>query len=155
MEIFQIDQRGHLFISPDIDDWQPVTQNNIDVIFDLDGGIDLNVPTFHDHILYIYFPFEDKRELPDLSKLHEVAKLGAGLIANGHKVLSHCGMGHNRSALLAGMILTYLDMTGEEAVELLRQKRRGALYNEVFAEYLQSLSKIEAKNSESLAPQGL
>jgi protein-tyrosine phosphatase len=42
-------------------------------------------------------------------------------------------MGHNRSALLAGLILTYLGMTGYDAVTLLRQKRQGALYNKTFA----------------------
>lgn len=143
MEIFQIDEKGKLFISPDIDDWESIIEKNIDVIFDLDSGLDLDVPILPDRILYIYFPFEDKRELPDQQKLHEVAKLGAGLIESGYGILSHCGMGHNRSALLAGVILTYLGMTGEEAVELLRQKRRGALYNEIFASYLQTLPRIQ------------
>jgi protein-tyrosine phosphatase len=139
MEIFQIDRDGKLFISPDIDDWTPIIERNITVIFDLDGGIDLGIPTIPDRGLYIYFPFEDKKELPDLQKLHITAKFGASLIEGGYGVLSHCGMGHNRSALLAGVILTYLGMTGAEAVTLLRQKRQGALYNQVFASYLQTL----------------
>jgi protein-tyrosine phosphatase len=139
MEIFQIDRDGKLFISPDIDDWTPIVEHNITAIFDLDGGIDLDIPTIPDRGLYIYFPFEDKKELPDLQKLHKVAKFGASLIESGYGVLSHCGMGHNRSALLAGVTLTYLGMTGAEAVTLLRQKRQGALYNQVFASYLQTL----------------
>jgi protein-tyrosine phosphatase len=139
MEIFQIDRDGKLFISPDIDDWTPIVERNITVIFDLDGGIDLGIPTIPDRGLYIYFPFEDKKELPDLQKLHKTAKFGASLIEGSYGVLSHCGMGHNRSALLAGIILTYLGMTGAEAVTLLRQKRQGALYNQVFASYLQTL----------------
>jgi protein-tyrosine phosphatase len=139
MEIFQIDRDGKLFISPDIDDWSPIIKCDITAVFDLDSGIDLDVPNTPNHLLYIYFPFEDKQELPDLQKLHQTAKFGAALIASGHKVLSHCAMGHNRSALLAGVILNYLGMTGAEAVNLLRQKRQGALYNQVFASYLQTL----------------
>jgi protein-tyrosine phosphatase len=48
-------------------------------------------------------------------------------------------MGFNRSALVAGVILTELGMTGCEAVETLRARRPGALFNEVFADYLASL----------------
>ncbi len=139
MDIHQIDRDGKLFISPDIDDWKPILDNNITAIFDLEGGIDKGIPTIPDRILYIYFPFEDKRALPDLQRLHQTAKFGASLIESGYSVLSHCGMGHNRSALLAGAILTYMGMTGAQAVTLIQQKRQGALYNKVFASYLQSL----------------
>lgn len=138
MELFQIDEKSQLFIGPDIDDWQPIIEQNINIIFDLDGDVDMGVPSLPNQLLYIYFPFED-RYLPDLQKLHSLAQLGANAIANGSKVLSHCGMGHNRSALLAGLILTYLGMNGKEAVVLLRQKRRGALYNKNFASYLELL----------------
>jgi hypothetical protein len=47
--------------------------------------------------------------------------------------------GPTRWAILAGLILTYLGMSGAEAVTLLRQKRQGALYNRHFAAYLQAL----------------
>lgn len=139
MELFQIDAKGQLFISPDIDDWQTLRTQEIHVIFDLDGDLDVGVPCLPNQLLYIYFPFED-RELPDLQKLHELARLGATLVQSGYRVLSHCGMGHNRSALLAGVILTYLGMSGEEAVELIRQKRQGALYNKTYASYLETLA---------------
>ena len=141
MDLFQIDAEGQLFISPDVDDWRPIQEQAITVICDLDDDLDIGVPQIPDQILYIYFPFEDK-DLPDLHRLHSVARLGAELMRNGHKVLSHCGMGHNRSALLMGVILTYLGMSGEEAVALIRQKRKGALYNMKFATYLQGLSLI-------------
>jgi protein-tyrosine phosphatase len=78
-------------------------------------------------------------ELPDLAKLDAVATLGAQLVSNGHHVLSHCGMGYNRSALVAGRILNRLGMPGEAVVERLRERRPGALFNEVFAEHLRSL----------------
>ena len=141
MELFPIDKNGQLFISPDIDDWQPIIDNNIAVIFDLDGESDTGIPYLPNQILYIYFSFED-RELPNLEKLHSLARLGASLVKSGHRVLAHCGMGHNRSALVAGLILMYLGMNGIDAVNLLRQKRRGALYNKVFASYLQNLSLV-------------
>src|SRR6266850_7881537 len=98
MEIFPIDEKGRLFISPDVDDWQVVASRDIHVVFDLDDDLDVGVPSIPDQLLYIYFPFED-RDLPDLVKLQNVGRLGAQLIVEGYRVLSHCGMGHNRSAL--------------------------------------------------------
>src|SRR5689334_19756601 len=105
MEVFSIDQEGKLFISPDVDDWGVVTTHEIHVVFDMDDDLDVGVPTIPDQLLYIYFPFED-RDLPDLRKLQNVGRLGAQLIREGYRILSHCGMGHNRSALVAGTVLT-------------------------------------------------
>ena len=43
------------------------------------------------------FPFDDDdQSLPNLTKLHAVAVLGASLIRDGHRVLTHCNMGFNR-----------------------------------------------------------
>jgi protein-tyrosine phosphatase len=139
MEIFQVDEQGQLFISPDIDDWGPVVEYGIDAIIDLDGVLDVGVPAIPNQILYIYFPFDDILSLPDLQKLNAVTRLGADLVRSGHKVLAHCGMGHNRCALIAGLILTHLGMPGPEAVALIRRRRQGALYNEIFAAYLAEL----------------
>ena len=76
-------------------------------------------------------------DLPNLDRLRAVSVLGARLCAQGHRVLSHCGMGLNRSALVAGLILMQVHgMTGEQAVARLQQRRPGALFNEVFARYL-------------------
>jgi len=138
MEIFPIDQESRLFISPDVDDWAVVTTHGIHVVFDMDDDLDVGVPTIPDQLLYIYFPFED-RDLPDVAKLQNVGRLGAQLIRDGYRVLSHCGMGHNRSALVAGTILTYLGMAGSDAVTLIRQKRQGALYNQTYSTYLEKL----------------
>ena len=65
--------------------------------------------------------------------------MGAQLVRSGHRVLSHCGMGFNRSALVAGRILNHLGMSGVDAVDRLRERRPGALFNDVFAEHLKSL----------------
>jgi protein-tyrosine phosphatase len=138
MDLYPMNESGTLCIGPDIDDWQPIAAQRIDVIFDLDGDLDLGVPPLAHQLLYVYFPFED-RDLPDLDKLHQLARLGTQCLAQGSRVLCHGGMGHNRSALLAGLILAYLGMPGAQAVALLRQKRQGALYNKTFAAYLHAL----------------
>jgi protein-tyrosine phosphatase len=135
MDLIAVDEGNRLFIAPDIDDWAPLEQAGVTAIIDLDGDLDLGVPTVPNHILYVYFPINDA-ELPDLAKLHAVGRLGAMLVRSGHKVLSHCGLGFNRSALVAGLILRYQGLTGPEAVAQLRRKRPGALYNELFAAYL-------------------
>jgi protein-tyrosine phosphatase len=135
MNLVPLDENCQLFISPSIDEWTTIEDHCVTAVIDLDGDLDLGIPTIPNHMLYIYFPIFDEG-LPDLNKLHAVARLGARLVTNGERVLAHCGMGLNRSALVAGLVLTYLGMKGEDAVALLRQKRPGALYNESFAAYL-------------------
>jgi hypothetical protein len=140
MELYQIDDDGRLFISPAIDCWDAAATCGIDVVIDLEGGLDACIPTEIDQCVYIYFPIADDNErMPPLTKLRAIARLGASLIADGHRVLSHCGMGYNRSALMAGLILVELGMSGAQAVERLRARRRGALYNDGFAAFLESL----------------
>ena len=134
-ELFPIDDNGQLFISPVITDWAPVHQQGIEVIIDLEGTLDQGVSTRPGHLLYIYHHIYDE-DLPDLPRMQGLALLAAHLIRNGQKVLAHCGMGFNRSALLAGMILAELGVDGAEAVARLRARRPGALFNERFAEYL-------------------
>ena len=137
MNLFPIDDEGLLFISGDIDDWDCVAPHGIDVVIDLDGGLDACIPTQTNHCLYVYFPFDDDDQLlPNLTKLHAVAGLAASLIRDGHRVLTHCNMGFNRSGLVAGLILKSLGMPGEVAVSRIRERRPGALYNDRFADYL-------------------
>jgi len=138
MQLFQVDDDERLYISPAIANWQPILDRGIDVVVDLEGGLDLGVPTVPNQILYVYFPIFDE-DLPHRAKLDAVAELGAGLVRQGHRLLSHCGMGFNRSALVAGLILNRMGLPGAQAVERLRQRRPGALFNDVFAAYLASL----------------
>jgi len=137
-KITQVDDHGHLFIAPVIHDWSEVRQRRIDTVIDLEGGLDIGVPTEPQHILYVYFHIEDDG-LPNLDKLNGLAELGASLVRTGHRVLAHCGMGLNRSALVAGVVLHKLGMPGEETVRVLRARRPGALFNDTFATYLLSL----------------
>jgi hypothetical protein len=116
VNLFQVDDSGLLFISPAITDWESVASHGIDVVIDLEGGLDEYIPTAPDSCLYVYFPIYDE-ELPDPARLEAVTLLGAHLVRSGHRVLSHCGMGFNRSA-----------------------RRPGALFNEVFANHVSSLS---------------
>ena len=134
-ELFAIDDQEQLFISPAISDWALVHERGIEVIIDLEGDLDHGVSTRPGHLLYIYHHIYDE-ELPDLARMQALALMGAHLIREGQKVLAHCGMGFNRSALLAGLILTELGMSGRDAVNRLRERRPGALFNERFAEYL-------------------
>ena len=136
MELYPIDDQGRIFISPSIDDWQPIQALGIQVVIDLDDDLDVGVPAIPNQLLYLYYPIEDMPELPDQEKLLTIARMGAQLVQKGYKVLAHCGMGHNRSALVAGLILRYLGMGGDEVVCLLRERRQGALYNKAFAEYV-------------------
>ena len=140
MELFQVDDAGNLFISPAISDWDALVHHRVDTVIDLDGDIDSGVPTVPNQWLYIYFPIWDE-DLPDLHKLHAIGGLGANIIRSGHRVLSHCGMGFNRSALVAGVILHELGMPGPDVVSRLRSRRPGALFNECFAAYLEQLPK--------------
>lgn len=138
MTLFQVDDEARLFISPVIEDWSVVARHHIDVVIDLEGGLDECIPTIPGSCLYVYFPIYDE-ELPDPARLEAVAMMGAHLVRSGHRVLSHCGMGFNRSALVAGRILHYLGMPGTDVVSRLRERRPGALFNDVFAEHLSTL----------------
>jgi protein-tyrosine phosphatase len=140
VELFPIDDEGRLFISGDLDRWDCIAPHGIDVVIDLDGGLDACIPTQTNQCLYIYFPFDDDDEsLPNMTKLHAVAAMAASLMRVGHRVLTHCNMGFNRSVLVAGLILTSLGMPGDAAVALIRRRRPGALYNDRFAQYLLDL----------------
>ena len=136
-DIVQMDDDGRLYLSAAIEDWQPILDRGIDVVIDLDGGIDHGVPEEADKFLYVYLPILDG-ELPDLDRLHAVAKLAAELVRRGDRVLAHCGLGLNRSALMIALILRYLGMPAPDAVERCRSRRPGALFNEVFADYVLS-----------------
>ena len=138
LDVCQVDDESRLFISPAIHEWAPLQSYKIDTVIDLEGGLDHCIPTMPGECLYVYFPILDE-QMPPLAKLQGIARLGASLVRDGHVVLSHCGMGFNRSALVAGLILHELGMPGREVVARLRDRRPGALFNETFAAYLESL----------------
>jgi protein-tyrosine phosphatase len=134
-EIVPLDDDNRLFLSAAIHDWQPILNLGIDTVIDLEGDVDHGVPTAADKLLYVYMPIQDG-EIPDLDRLHAVATMAATLVKRGDRVLSHCGLGLNRSALMAGLILRYLGMEPAAVVERIQSRRSGALYNVVFRDYL-------------------
>lgn len=134
-QLFPVDDDRRLFISPAIRDWSHLEPEGVRVVIDLEGGLDHGVPAVPNHTLYLYFPIFDEN-LPDLDRLHGIAELGARLVRSGQPVLSHCGAGFNRSALVAGLILVELGWKGPDALRRLRERRPGALFNETFAGYL-------------------
>lgn len=138
MEISAVNPEGTLLVSGAIDDWEAVRRHSVDTVVDMDGDVDPGVPEAPGEILYVYFPILDQ-ELPDLRKLDALGRLVADLVEGGHVVLVHCLLGANRSNLLAATALTYLGMTGREALEHVRRVRPGALFNENFAAHVATL----------------
>ena len=131
-----IDDDGLLWLAPACDDWAPIVhRHGLSAVIDLEAGLDAGIPAHPDRLIYVYFPFLDE-DVPTLHKLHAVARLGAELVRGRERVLVHCQMGLNRSALVAGLVLVHNGMSGADAVTRLQERRPGALYNETFATYL-------------------
>ena len=137
--LYQVDTEGQLFISGEVTDWQPLADAGITAVIDLDCQLDIGTPQVPNSVVYLFWPIDDRPELPDVPLLQAFARLGTFLLSHGHKVLCQCGMGQNRSALVAGMILAQQGLTGTQAVDLICRQRDGALYNRVFRSYLLSL----------------
>ena len=138
MELVAVNEQQTLFVSGAIEDWEPLRQRRIDTIVDMDGDVDTGVPEAPNQILYVYYPIRDE-ELPCRQKLHAVGRMVAELVRADHVALVHCRMGYNRSNLVIATALTYLGMTGEQALRHLQAIRPGALYNEAFADYVRGL----------------
>jgi len=139
MEIHRIHPDGALFVSGEIDDWDLVREHGIDTIIDLDGGIDEGIPEVANGLLYVYFPMNDDEDLPSATKLDALGRFIASLVDANHVVLVHCLIGLNRSNLVAAMALTYLGISGIDAVRRLQSVQPAALYNDAFAKYAASL----------------
>ncbi len=64
------------------------------------------------------------------------------LLETGHTVLVHCLAGRNRSAAVAALVLRrHGNLTGSEALALVRARRPGAVVNPVTAAWLTALEK--------------
>lgn len=78
----------------------------------------------------------DAGEMPDITQLHELAKMVNAAKAEG-KTLVHCQAGLNRSGLVAGLSLILEGMAPKDAIKLLREKRCDmVLCNETFENWL-------------------
>jgi protein-tyrosine phosphatase len=138
VDIVAVNPLGTLFVSGDVEDWEALRERGIDTIIDMDGDVDPGLPEAPNAIFYVYHPILDD-ELPDISKIEALGRLVADLVSADHRVLVHCRMGFNRSVLVIATALTYLGMTGEQALGHLRECRPGALFNENFAAHVLTL----------------
>jgi protein-tyrosine phosphatase len=138
MDIVAVNPAETLFVSGDIEDWEAIRALRIDVVVDMDGGVDAGLPQGPDAIFYVYHPIRDE-DLPNLAKIEALGRLVADLVCAGHRVLVHCRMGFNRSALVIATALTYMGLSGRQAIADLRLRRPGALFNEVFAAHVAAL----------------
>jgi protein-tyrosine phosphatase len=138
MDIVAMNPAETLFVSGAIEDWDAVRRLLINVVVDMDGGVDAGLPEGPDAIFYVYHPILDE-DLPNLGKIEALGRLVADLVSAGHRVLVHCRMGFNRSVLVIATALTYMGLSGREVVADLRRRRPGALFNEVFAAYVEAL----------------
>jgi len=142
LEIFEI-LDGRLYQSgapEDAAEWTSIRARGIDVVVDLFGSLDPGVPVEPNSILYIYWPIEDAAALPAMGIMSILVDAVVRLIQLGHKVLVHCHKGKSRSGLLNALVaMQILGISGADAVALLRRRRPGALGNQVFSAYLESL----------------
>jgi protein-tyrosine phosphatase len=138
MDLVAIDAHDTLFVSGEIEDWEALRERGIDTVVDMDASVDAGLPQAPGSILYVYHPILDE-DLPDLVKIDALGRLVAGLVSSEHRVLVHCRMGFNRSVLVIATALTYLGLTGEAALEQVRERRPGALFNETFATHVAAL----------------
>ena len=138
VDIVVINPEETLFVSGEIEDWQTLAERGIDTIVDMDATVDAGLPQAPGSVLYIYHPILDE-DLPNLVKIEALGRLVADLVSSDHRVLVHCRMGFNRSVLVIATALTYLGMTGAAALEHLRERRPGALFNENFANHVAML----------------
>jgi Dual specificity phosphatase, catalytic domain len=133
---------GRLYQSGAVEgvDWQPIHLQKIDIVIDLFGTLDPDVPTAANSILYVFWPIEDHAELPDLRMLDVLTDMAAREIVEGHKVLTHCHKGKSRSGMFNAIVaMKLLGIDGRDAIQLVRQGRPGALGNASFVAYLESL----------------
>lgn len=113
----------------------------VDIVVALAGHAD---PDMSGLFAYFYYPIADSRngiEKGGENLLVLAASLSAFINA-GHVVLCHCNAGRNRSGLLSALIARHhYNITGIEAMELVRETRPNAIATEAFEEFLIRLDK--------------
>jgi protein-tyrosine phosphatase len=141
LEVFEI-LKDRLYQSgapADAMEWSPILARKTDVVVDLFGTLDPGVPTQPDSILYIFWPIEDRPHLPDVQVMNILVDTVVRLIRAGHRVLVHCHKGRSRSGMINALVVRQLEISGAEAVDLVRRQRPESLRNQVFATYVQGL----------------
>lgn len=94
---------------------------------------------------YIVWPISDG-PLPDIERAFLIARRIAAAVMDNKRVMVHCAAGLNRSGLVMALaVREILRISGKDALELVRSRREGALFNENFAAYLRSLPKPKGR----------
>jgi len=131
---------NNLFISSAIrtrDDVIKLKLLGIAHVIDLSGEIDKYADNF---ISYLYFPFKDEEDLPNMDLLRCVALYGYDLLIKKEIVLCHWTMGLNRGSLLAGYIMGFCGVNPKETIQRIRNVRGSlALSNKTFEKFLMEL----------------
>jgi hypothetical protein len=87
----------------------------------------------------IHAPSDDGEIIPERSA-HAAAQEVARALKQGKRALVTCAMGLNRSGIISALALWYATgRPGHECVALVQRKRRSALCNHWFVEYLSAL----------------
>jgi protein-tyrosine phosphatase len=86
--------------------------------------------------LLVHWPIKDG-PVPDEQTLRAIAELVASCLRSGAVVYMHCQAGMNRSVLVAGRVLMEQGLTAEQAIERVRERRKGSLSDE-YAQWLRS-----------------
>ena len=86
--------------------------------------------------LLVRWPIKDG-PVPIRGVLRGLARFISDCLDEGAAVLVHCRSGVNRSCLVAGRVLMERGMTADQAIERIRERRRGSLSDE-YAEWLRA-----------------
>lgn len=132
-----------LFISGHPDHANDFMRRGVDAVVDLEGDVDTAIPEEEGQrgtTLYVYWPIEDKEEMPEEDVVRSIASFVSTLLDRDKEVLVHCRSGHNRSGLVCARSLIERGMEPEEAIERVRAGRSDghALTNETFVKWLEN-----------------
>lgn len=121
-------------------DFEWVRDAHIDTVVDL-ADADAFPPSDEiEGLAYLKCPLVDGEDVPDPVLTTRLAHLVADLVREGRRVLVHCTFGRNRSGLVMCLVVRdLLGVSGAEALEHVRQRRRATVNNERFAEWLRAL----------------
>jgi protein-tyrosine phosphatase len=130
-----------LFLSKKLVEPHDFASLGVDAIVALEDWESTWSPPVPENHLYVHFPIDDGDTVDP--KTREVARLVAGLLMSGHRVLVHCVQGLNRSGMVIARALMFMGHDVEEAVDLVRRRRGldeefGALGNERLVDWLVS-----------------
>jgi protein-tyrosine phosphatase len=130
-----------LFLSKKLVEPHAFVALRVDAIVALEDWESTWSPPVPENHLYVHFPIDDGDTVD--TKTREVARLVAGLLESGHRVLVHCVQGLNRSGMVIARALMFMGYGVEEAIDLVRMRRGldegfGALGNERLVDWLVS-----------------